>query len=72
MTRKARPPEPAFDILRLALSGFPSHKSRHLIKGLPLDAFGQLRPLAEFNLLQKRNGHPRGDHAIPQLPLQRL
>jgi hypothetical protein len=29
----------------------PSH-----IKGLPLDAFGQLRPLAEFNLLQKRNG----------------
>jgi hypothetical protein len=50
----------------------PSHKSRHLIKGLPLDAFGQLRPLAEFNLLQKRNGHPRGDHAIPQLPLQRL
>jgi hypothetical protein len=41
----------------------PSHKSRHLIEGLPLDAFGQLRPLAEFNLLQKRNGDPRGDHA---------
>jgi hypothetical protein len=71
MTRKARPPDTAFDILRLALSGFPSHKSRHLIKGLPLGAFGQLRPLAEFNLLQ-RNGHPRGDHAIPQLPFQRL
>jgi hypothetical protein len=72
MTRKARPPDPAFDILRLALSGFPATKAAISFKGLPLDAFGQLRPLAEFNLLQKRNGNPRGDHAIPQLPLQRL
>ena len=45
----------------------PSHKSRHLIKGLPLDAFGQLRPLAEFNLLQKRNGI-RAD-AIPAITI---
>jgi hypothetical protein len=33
---------------------------------------GNFGLLGEFNLLQKRNGHPRGDHAIPQLPLQRL
>jgi hypothetical protein len=58
-------------IVRLTLFGFLRHKSRHLIERQPLDAFGQLRPLAGFNLLQKRNSHPRGDHAIPQSTFQR-
>ena len=30
-------------------------------EGQSFDDFGQLRPLAEFNLLQKRNRHPRGE-----------
>ena len=51
-------PDRSVRIVRLTLSGFLRHKSRHLIERQPLDAFGQLRPLAGFNLLQKRKSHP--------------